>query len=73
MSACEFCRWLICGTGHLHRRIVGGESKMWCMNKVMPSVQPMSHFSSRPHPVGLCRTLLLTFSKAAPGAWFCEP
>lgn len=57
----------------LHRRIVGGESRMRRMNEVMPSVQPMSHFSSRPHPVGLCRTLLLTFSIAALDTWFCEP
>jgi len=35
-------------------------------------VQPISDFSSRSHSVGLCRTLLLVFSIAAPGIWFCE-
>lgn len=43
---------------------------MWCTNDVRSSVQPMSHFSSRPHPVGLCRTLLNVFSIGAPGTLF---
>lgn len=34
MSACEFCRWLICSIGHLHRRIVGQGSKPWCASDV---------------------------------------
>lgn len=73
MSSCEFFGWLICTVGQLHRRIVGEGSKTLCINKVMSSVQLMSHFSSRPHPAGFCRTILLMFSIAASAPGFVNP
>lgn len=73
MSACEVFRWLICTVGQLHRRIVGEGSKTLYINRVISSVQLMSHFSSRPHPAGFCRTILLMFSTTASAPGFVNP
>lgn len=73
MSPSEFFRWLICTVGQLQRRIVGEGSKTLYINEVMSSVQLMSNFSSRPHPAGFCRTILLVFSIAASAPGFVNP
>lgn len=64
---------LICTVGQLHRRMVGEGSKTLYINKVVSSVQLMSHFSSRPHPAGFCRPILLVFSIAASAPGFVNP
>lgn len=73
MNPCGFFRWLICTVGQLQRRIVGEGSKTSYINEVMSSAQLMNHFSSRPHPAGFCRTILLVFSIAASAPGFVNP
>lgn len=63
----------VCSVGQLHRRIVGEGSKTFYINKVMSSVQLMSHFSSRPHPADFCGRILLVFSKVASAPVFVNP
>lgn len=63
----------VCSVGQLHRRIVGEGSKTLYINKMMSSVQLMSHFSSRPHPSGFCRRILLVFSIADSAPGFVNP